>query len=224
MKESAQVVLINKEGLVLAVSRKDNHEDFGLPGGKVDPGETPEQAAIRETKEETGLDIHDLQLVFAMFKNGYMGYTYLAKYSGEINHNEPHVVKWDSFYKITQGSFGKFNQLVAESLEGMGIQYLKEKTKKDLLEETYQEFYKSIVESQKNGKLTPEAIRLMQKLIKKILEEFKFPIKNKCAEEDLISFAFWNCVKYFDKFKDTGDAKKCYMYFRTVSKHAMFSS
>lgn len=125
MKESAQVVLINEDGLILAVSRKDNHEDFGLPGGKVDPGETPEQAAIRETKEETGLEIYDLQLVFAMFKNGYMGYTYLAKYSGEINHNEPHVVKWDSFYKITQGSFGKFNQLVAESLDGMDVKYKK---------------------------------------------------------------------------------------------------
>ena len=31
-------------------------------------------------------------------------------------------------------------------------------------------------------------------------------------------------LSYFDKFKDTGDAKKCYMYFRMVSKHGMFSS
>lgn len=123
MKESAQVVLINEEGLILAVSRKDNHEDFGLPGGKVDPGETPEQAAIRETKEETGLDIHDLQLVFSMFRNDYMGYTYLAKYSGEINHNEPHVVKWTLFDTIKNGSFAKFNTLVGESLSNMGISY-----------------------------------------------------------------------------------------------------
>lgn len=126
MKESAQVVLINEEGLILGVSRKDNHKDFGLPGGKLEGNETPEEAAIRETKEETGLDIYDLQLVFAMFKNEYMGYTYLAKYTGEINHNEPHLVEWVSFYKIIQGSFGRFNQLVSESLDGMGIEYFKE--------------------------------------------------------------------------------------------------
>ena len=125
MKESAQVVLINEEGLVLAVSRKDNHEDFGLSGGKVDPGETPEQAAIREVKEETGLDIYDLQLIFAMHKNGYMGYTYLAKYSGDISYNEPHVVKWAPFEIIMQGSFGKFNALVADSLDDIGIKYKK---------------------------------------------------------------------------------------------------
>ena len=28
-----------------------------LPGGKIDPGETPSQAAVRETREELGIDI-----------------------------------------------------------------------------------------------------------------------------------------------------------------------
>lgn len=125
MKESAQVVLINEDGLILGVSRKDNHSDVGLIGGKVDPGETPEQAAVRETKEETGLDIYGLQLVFAMFRDGYMGYTYLAKFTGEINHNEPHIVDWVPFSKIIEGSFGRFNELVSESLEGMEIEFKK---------------------------------------------------------------------------------------------------
>ena len=124
MKKSAQVVLINEEGLVLAVSRKTDHNDFGLPGGKVDPEDADEiAAAIRETKEETGLDIYDLELIFAMHKNGYMGYTYLAKYSGEIKHNEPHVVKWVLFDTIMKGSFGKFNTLVSESLIDLGVEF-----------------------------------------------------------------------------------------------------
>jgi hypothetical protein len=127
IKKSAQVVLINSEGLILGVSRKDNHNDFGLPGGKVDPEDKDEMAAaIRELKEETGLDVYDLQLVFAMHKNHYMGFTYLAKYSGEINHSEPHVVKWVPFAEITRGSFGKFNAILGESLDDMGVKYKKE--------------------------------------------------------------------------------------------------
>jgi len=142
MKISAQVVLINEEGLVLGVSRKTDHNDMGLAGGKKDPDDKDEMAAaIREVKEETGLDIYDLQLVFAMHKQGYMGYTYLAKYSGEINHNEPHVVKWVPFSVIMQGSFGRFNELVAESLEDMGIHYKKieSKTLYDNLEQIMKE-------------------------------------------------------------------------------------
>ena len=88
MKITAQVVLINQDGLFLGVSRKDNHYDFGLPGGKMEPidDNDPTNTAIREVYEETGLDIYNLRLVFAMHKDGYMGYTYLANYKGEINH------------------------------------------------------------------------------------------------------------------------------------------
>lgn len=122
---TAQVVLINEEGLILGVSRKDNHKDFGLPGGKMDPEDNndPMVTAIRECKEETGLDVYDLQLVFAIHKSGNMGYTYLAKYSGEINHNEPHVVKWVPMQVLINGSFGRYNEMVSESLTSMGIEY-----------------------------------------------------------------------------------------------------
>jgi 8-oxo-dGTP diphosphatase len=41
---------------VLLVHR-DGHGDVSFPKGKVDPGETPPQTAVRELKEETGLSI-----------------------------------------------------------------------------------------------------------------------------------------------------------------------
>lgn len=124
---TAQVVLINEEGLVLGVSRKDNHSDFGLPGGKMDPEDDndPTTTAIRECKEETGLDISQLKLIFAIHKSSHMGYTYLAKYSGEIEHDEPHVVKWVPFQVLINGSFGRYNQMVSESLDSMEIKYQK---------------------------------------------------------------------------------------------------
>lgn len=125
---TACVVLINKEGLVLGVSRKDDHTSMGLPGGKMEEIDKydPMTTAIRETKEETGLDISNLRLVFAIHKNGNMGHTYLADYEGEINHDEPHVVKWVPFQLLINGSFGRYNQMVSESLDSMGIEYKKE--------------------------------------------------------------------------------------------------
>ena len=125
MKYTAQVVLINEEGLILGVSRKDNHKDFGLPGGKMEDEDmfNIQTTAIRETKEETGLDISMLEMIFATHKHGYMSYTYLAKYAGEINHNEPHVVKWVPMQVLINGSFGKYNELVAESLKDMGVEF-----------------------------------------------------------------------------------------------------
>lgn len=40
---------------VLAVTRRHRPDDWNLPGGKVDPGETPRHAARRELLEETGI-------------------------------------------------------------------------------------------------------------------------------------------------------------------------
>jgi 8-oxo-dGTP pyrophosphatase MutT (NUDIX family) len=123
--KTAHVVLINEQGLTLGVSRKNDHSNFGLPGGKMDEEDNnnPMLTAIRETKEETGLDVYDLELIFAFHLGGRMGYTYLAKYKGEISSDEPHAVEWVPFQRLINGGFGKYNQMVCDSMSDLGINF-----------------------------------------------------------------------------------------------------
>ena len=52
------VILVNPEGQVLIGKREGSHAPYwSIPGGYLEAGETFEAAAIREVKEETGLDI-----------------------------------------------------------------------------------------------------------------------------------------------------------------------
>lgn len=52
------VILLNPDGLVLIGKREGSHAPYwSNPGGYLEPGEPFETAAIREVKEETGLDI-----------------------------------------------------------------------------------------------------------------------------------------------------------------------
>lgn len=50
--EAAGGLVFNREGQGLLIYRLGT---WDLPKGKIDPGETPEQAAVREVQEETGL-------------------------------------------------------------------------------------------------------------------------------------------------------------------------
>lgn len=55
----AAVALVDTDGRVLLAQRPEGKSLAGLwefPGGKVEPGETPEHALVRELKEELGID------------------------------------------------------------------------------------------------------------------------------------------------------------------------
>ena len=53
---SVTAIVTNDVGELLLVHKTDNNL-WALPGGGMDPGESIAQAAVRETKEETGMDI-----------------------------------------------------------------------------------------------------------------------------------------------------------------------
>ena len=58
-------VVFNKENELLLIKRgKQPFEGkYALPGGRVEYGESAEQAALRELKEETGIEGQSLQLI-----------------------------------------------------------------------------------------------------------------------------------------------------------------
>lgn len=59
---SANVVVVDESGSLLLIRRTDN-DNWALPGGAMDPGESMTDCAVRETLEETGIHVEVTGLV-----------------------------------------------------------------------------------------------------------------------------------------------------------------
>ncbi len=51
-------IIIETSGGIVLIKRKNPPHGWALPGGFVEYGESYEAAAVREAREETGLDVH----------------------------------------------------------------------------------------------------------------------------------------------------------------------
>ena len=53
-------VIVEIDGKILLIERKNPPHGWALPGGFIDYGESAEEAAVREIKEETGIEVSGL--------------------------------------------------------------------------------------------------------------------------------------------------------------------
>lgn len=83
-KLTVDVIIETGEGFVL-IERKNYPKGYALPGGFVEIGETIEKAAVREAKEETGLDIHltDILYVYSDPQRDPRGHTVTVVFIGK---------------------------------------------------------------------------------------------------------------------------------------------
>jgi 8-oxo-dGTP diphosphatase len=100
----AAVALIDVDGRVLLAERPAGKSMAGLwefPGGKMDAGETPEAALIRELEEELGISVHETCLApFTFASHAYPKFHLLMplyvcrKWSGIVTPREGQRLKW----------------------------------------------------------------------------------------------------------------------------------
>ncbi|ASK86994.1 (deoxy)nucleoside triphosphate pyrophosphohydrolase [Sphingorhabdus sp. SMR4y] len=96
--------LVDQNGRILVQKRPAGKPMAGLwefPGGKVEIGETPEAALVRELKEELGIDVDEADLEPVTFASDALGARHLIlllyigkKWSGDVRSAELQDVQW----------------------------------------------------------------------------------------------------------------------------------
>lgn len=96
------VVVFNKNANILLGKRQNAYKSgyYGLPGGRIEPGEAAEVAARRELEEETGLKALNLRMIGVVKEWQerwffvHFGYT-CSDWEGEVQTKEDTCEGWD---------------------------------------------------------------------------------------------------------------------------------
>ena len=101
IRKAVRCYLIKDNEVVVTKYKKGNKKEgyYDIPGGKIEEGETPKQTAIREMKEETGIEIQNLKYKGIMTieypDRMFILDTFISKeYEGEPQEFEENTSEW----------------------------------------------------------------------------------------------------------------------------------
>ena len=126
-------ILVEDNQILLVQQKLSEKRNWSLPGGKLERGETIEQGLIREMKEETGLDVEIVRMLYlcdvAASSNKILHITFLLKRksgeielpSNEFDENPIRDVRFVPVSELTDYGFSeKFTQIIAEEFPNAG--------------------------------------------------------------------------------------------------------
>lgn len=118
MRKASIVVIKNKDGKLLAVSRGNDLHNWGFAGGKLELGESFEDAAKREVYEETGLRIYDLKKIDEpiVYKDTLVAAFMADKYYGKLKPSKEGEPKWVEPQQLLESEFQDYNESLLKKL------------------------------------------------------------------------------------------------------------
>lgn len=102
----AAVVFVKNGDKYLAVSRQNDFGNLNMPGGHIEVGEAPIDAAAREVQEETGLKVSGLNPLFVDDRGGKKVHVFQAgEFSGDLQSSHEGLASWEPEENMMNGQY-----------------------------------------------------------------------------------------------------------------------
>jgi len=109
IRKAVRCYLIKDDKVVVTKYKQGNKKEgyYDIPGGKIEDGEIPKQTAIREMKEETGIDIKSLKskgiMTIEYPDRKFIFDTFISnEYKGEPQEFEENTSEWIKIEELLQ--------------------------------------------------------------------------------------------------------------------------
>lgn len=116
-------IIMRNERVFIALRSQDKHQGgcWEFPGGKVESGEEPGSALVRELAEECGIDVKQSSL-FQVIRHDYadksveLHFFTVTDFAGEPHGKEGQEVSWVPLHELGQYTFPEANVPIVKAL------------------------------------------------------------------------------------------------------------